>query len=92
MAFGEIGFTPDEFYSMEIEDGVLAYLGYIDKRRDDAKMFRRVATIMANCFSGRITEHELWPIAGDETKPKIGDLQLKQLAKFREQKNKSENK
>lgn len=94
-AFGEIGILPKDFYPMQYTDYVLLQAGFINKRRYDQRILRRMLVRLLEPYAKqgqKLDEYGIWPVPGDEllkaedrqTTNQVSERSLAILAEFKE--------
>lgn len=98
-AFGEIGLLPSDFYRMKYLDYLLIHRGFINKRKYDQRMLRRVVTKLLQPYMDKgksLSEYQIWPVDGDEVlkaeeREYAGQISEKALAKLKAFKEREKN-
>jgi len=99
MAFGEMGLLPSQFYQMRYVDFITMQNGFLNKRKYEQRILRRVVTKLLQPYMDKnktLSEYQIWPVDGDdvlklEEKEYQGEVSEKALARLRAFKEKEKN-
>jgi hypothetical protein len=69
MAFGKLGWKPDEYYRSSPYEFFCACEGYFDKKDSEAMMHRANATIIYRALGGTDNIERAWPIGNYNKEP-----------------------
>lgn len=102
-AFGEIGLLPSDFYRMMYKDYLLVQKGFINKRKYDQRMYRRIVTKLLQPYMDKgknLSEYQIWPVDGDDVlkaeerdeRKEVSERSLNKLKLFKEREKNQKSK
>ena len=86
-AFGQIGLTPDDFYSLDFEDYILLRKGYIEKVKTESVLLRFQTALICEALIGKGNGARFvmdsWQL---DSKADLSQEQVRQLLKSKREK------
>ena len=78
-ALGELGWSPNEFYSSSPFEFHCASKGFFNKYKSLTQLFRVSSYITYRSMGGKSTINQIWPVSGETDKIKVSDEMISKI-------------